>query len=94
MVKIVAISPITFVHGLLRRFLTLFSAQSVDAAYRIWDVFLLEGTPFLFKVALSLLALKQSDMRSRPEEAMETIKAMNVDMTQLLSRAAGMRLNK
>lgn len=72
----------------------MFSAQSVDAAYRIWDVFLLEGTQFLFKVALSLLALKQSDMRARPEEAMESIKSMNVDLTQLLARAAAIRLHK
>jgi hypothetical protein len=32
-------------------FLTLFSAHSADAAVRIWDVFLLEGTSFLYKVA-------------------------------------------
>jgi hypothetical protein len=38
-------------------FLTLFSAHSVDAAVRIWDVFLLEGTSFLYKVAAGICAV-------------------------------------
>jgi hypothetical protein len=70
-------------------FLTIFSAQSVEAAYRIWDVFLLLGKPFLFQVALTILAMKRKEMQASPEEAMEILKNCfaSMDMDKLLARA-------
>lgn len=75
-------------------FLTLFSAHSAEAALRIWDVFLWRGPKFLFQVALSILSLKETEMRENPEEAMEILKSAttHVNLTDLMTKAVSWKL--
>lgn len=58
------------------RFLSLFARTlPVDILHRVWDVFLFEGPPFLFRVGLAILSLVRRQIFAMHGEPASTVVA-------------------